>query len=216
MSRSTALRRAFLGAALVTGILGSAGFASADTVSCINPTATPSGSATPGYTGLLFNTVYCGNDPFDGQGGYINGSPSLVKINILDLAVDVPAPGVDGIGPGNQATDLVLSLLGYSGGEIKSGTWTLAHQAGELVPTIVVIKAGPAFFLQSVIAGVLTGTFNTALLGNKGLSHISLYDGAKPGGGTPEVPIPAALPLLLTGIGGLTWLSRRKKSASKG
>jgi hypothetical protein len=32
-----------------------------------------------------------------------------------------------------------------------------------------------------------------------------------PGDNTPEVPLPAALPLLLGGLGGLVWISRRQK-----
>jgi hypothetical protein len=50
----------------------------------------------------------------------------------------------------------------------------------------------------------------------KDVSHISVYTAnLRPGNGGPggEVPLPAALPLLLTGLAGMGWLARKRKSA---
>ncbi len=165
-------------------------------------------------TGLTPGTVYSGNDPFDGQGGCINGSPSLVKYNVQTNGTnpDSFAAGVNGIAPGTYTDNVTFSNLGFKAGdpgkgdEIISGTWSWAAQANELLPTIVVIKAGPEFFFYSILAGTLSGSFDTTLLGNKGLSHISFYDGAR-----AVVPLPAALPLMLGGLAGLGYIASRRR-----
>lgn len=56
---------------------------------------------------------------------------------------------------------------------------------------------------QSITSGAWTGDY----------SHLSWYDTRPPNQNT-VVPIPAALPLLLGGMGGLAWLARRQKRRS--
>lgn len=192
-----------IGLAFTCGILMSSTMVNASPCS---PTTTPP-EPPAGFTGLSFNTLYCGNDPFDGQGGYINGSPSLIKWTPLNSFEE-------GIATGTYVGNLTLSSLTYTGGDLTGGTWSWTHDFGELFPTIMVVKASDGFFIQSV-AGLLTGTFSTlGLLEGHALSHLSFYDGAGGGDSVPDVPLPAALPMLLAGLGGLTWLSRRRSSSA--
>ena len=206
-------KKYLIGMAFTSGLLMSTGMALA--VPCSSTSDPPSAPA--GYVGVQYSTVYCGNDPFwEGQGGYINGTPSLVKFN-SDDSPDGFDGGEEGVastvlGLGAYIDNLVLSGLIYDGDDLIGGNWSWTSDAGELLPTIMLIKAGSAWFIESV-AGLLAGTFSTELLDSKNLSHISFYDSARvivP----PEVPLPAALPLLLTALGGMTWLSRRRKSGS--
>ena len=59
-------------------------------------------------------------------------------------------------------------------------------------------------FFKNVSGQPITLSFTTGTA--SGLSHVTVYGEDF----TPSIPAPAALPLLLTGIAGLGWLSRRR------
>lgn len=59
-------------------------------------------------------------------------------------------------------------------------------------------------YFKNVTGQPITLSFNTGTA--SGLSHVTVYGPDY----TPSIPAPAALPLLLTGIAGLGWLSRRR------
>lgn len=180
-------------------------------------TETAPGSLTPGYTGVLFDQLYCGNDPNPFSGSYINGSPSLVKFNSDGESLTGFDDGTEGVAssfgsPGqfSYIDNVIFSNLIYNGDDLIGGTWTWTSDVGELFPKIMLLKAGDSFFIQSV-AGLLSGTFSTlGLLDGKNLSHISFYDTGR-SGSTPEVPLPAGILLLLSALGGLGVLIRFQK-----
>ena len=210
-----------IGIAFVSGLLMNAPLVNAAPCnSTSNPpeaTSTPAGSLTPGYTGVVFGQLYCGNDPSPFSKSYINGSPSLVKFSKSNVTTSIG--GEEGVAssfgsPGqfSYIDNVVFSSLVFNGADLTGGTWTWTSDAGELFPTIMLLKAGDNFLIQSV-AGLLTGTFSTVgLLEGKNLSHISFYDGAS--NSTPAVPLPAGLLLLISGLGGLGFLARLRKASA--
>ena len=104
----------------------------------------------------------------------------------------------NGVAAGTYTDDFTLTnLILSSSNELISGTWNYAPDPGQLFPTMVAIKAGNAFFFYSIIAGTLSGNWNTALLGNKNLSDITFYDGA----GRIVTPLPPAAILFLSALG---------------
>ncbi|HUQ38291.1 MAG TPA: VPLPA-CTERM sorting domain-containing protein [Aestuariivirga sp.] len=181
-----------LGAAFMSCMLLTSGVAQATSDNCTY--------ADPGdFQSLAVDTAYCGNDPFGGQGGYINNTPSLVKWT-------PPSTEEEGIAAGDYADDISVTSLG------TSGTWTWTHDENELYPQYVLYKAGSGFFI-SLVTDLTDVTWSTVtLLGGHAISHISWYNhGTPPGGGIDPIPVPAAFPLLLSALGGLTWLSRRRR-----
>ena len=82
----------------------------------------------------------------------------------------------------------------------KSGDWTISSIAG-FDKVAIILKAGDGLgaFLVTETSGEWAST--------KGLSHASIYTI----GDAIAVPVPAALPLLLTALGGLAFASRRRR-----
>lgn len=91
--------------------------------------------------------------------------------------------------------------------------WTYTPGTDDPIITVVTLKYGPMFDVWYADgASILSGMFSTA--DGKDISHVSFYDsdGDDPGGF--EIPVPASLPLLLAGLGGLGVMSRRKTRKS--
>ena len=150
-------------------------------------------------TGCTPLTLYDGQDPFPASlGGFLNGSPSLDRITYNRETKTFGSS--NGIAAGTYTDDFTLTNLIYSASDptaLIGGTWNYAPDPGQLFPTMVAIKAGNAFFFYSIIAGTLSGNWNTALLGNKNLSDITFYDGA----GRIVTPLPPAAILFLSALG---------------
>jgi hypothetical protein len=100
--------------------------------------------------------------------------------------------------------------------DLQAGTWSVDPNVSS--PFVVVLKASTYFaaYLFEGLSGVPGGEFSvegtTVKTSGNGagfadLSHISVYD-------TTVVPLPAAAWLLIGGLGGLGWVSRRRKAAT--
>ena len=156
---------------------------------------------------FALGVVICGNDPFPDP---LNGSPSLFKYEVDEERA------LNGIAGGTYTDDFTITFITSS-----SGTWKYdpsgPEDIGQLFPTLMVVKAGSDFVVFSVL-GLLTGNWNTSLLGNKALSHISFYDGQTPNGGGGEVPLPGAVWLMgtvLAGGAGVGAWRRRRRAATQ-
>lgn len=83
----------------------------------------------------------------------------------------------------------------------------------ESVEKFMVLATGP-YAITRVLLSAMTGDSLFEVKHFK-LSELQAYNGGcRPGqscGSTPEVPLPAALPLFVGALGGLTWLSRNRK-----
>ena len=77
-----------------------------------------------------------------------------------------------------------------------------------LYPKYVAVMGANSYLVYAFSDGVVSGDWSTEALGNVELSHISFYDS------TTVVPVPAALPLLLTALGALGVIGRKKIMAS--
>jgi hypothetical protein len=100
--------------------------------------------------------------------------------------------------------------------EAIAGTWKYEPDLGQLMPTILAVKAGNAFIVL-FIAGLTEGTWSTVgLLGSAGVSHLSFYDGAGGGPAPDPTPLPAAVWLfgsIVAGYGGFSRWRKRKAEA---
>ena len=100
----------------------------------------------------------------------------------------------------------------------SEGTWSVSSFNG-WSDAVIVLKGGTSWSAYLLDVLFLSGDWNTlGLLNAAGnhpdLSHASLYVGGIKSNNN-IVPLPAALPLLLGGLGGLAWLGRiRKRSGS--
>lgn len=95
----------------------------------------------------------------------------------------------------------------------SSGSWTIDTLAGKSDIAIVLKIANNwgAFLLDLTVSNPLTGNWSATKVGlseGKNLSHATIYyrDSA------PQVPVPAALPLMLTVVAGTTLLARRRRA----
>ncbi len=99
-------------------------------------------------------------------------------------------------------------------GETSPGSWAINLDAFALASQVVVtLKQADSF--AAFLVDATSGTWTTAGPGGSamGLSHGSVYylaDGRNPG--PPPVPLPAALPLLLSAFGGLGFFGWRRRA----
>ena len=115
---------------------------------------------------------------------------------------------------GLSGTDISLSVT-PSGGA-ASGSWSVNANALDTFARIVLIlKAGNTFssYLYEPGSGAGdSGTWTTSALGDKNLSHFSIYtSGVSPVPGPSPVPVPAAVWLFGTALIGFIGMSRRTK-----
>ena len=101
----------------------------------------------------------------------------------------------------------------------NGGTWTISSYAG-FAPVMFVTKGGPTYSAFLMDLATLTGAWNTDSMlkgnGQRGadLSHWSIYQGGlapvtpETGPETNPVPLPAAVWMLLAGVGALAGTRR--------
>ena len=80
---------------------------------------------------------------------------------------------------------------------------------------------GPLSGVTLIANDIMTGTWSTSGINNpgngnqQGISHLSIYNSLIPNNSTPEIPLPAALPLFLSAMGWFGFLGwRRRRAAS--
>ena len=134
--------------------------------------------------------------------GNINGNPMQDPF----LQANPPWMFVDK----DDTNNVVDFGFSYTGDETKVGTFTLTPAAG--FKYALGLKSGegqrdPDWAVIELPLGTTGGQWQIAA-GNQSLSHANLYKMA-----VSQVPLPASLPLLLGGIGGLAFLSRRRRAA---
>ncbi|MEX0644753.1 MAG: VPLPA-CTERM sorting domain-containing protein [Parvularculaceae bacterium] len=181
-------------------------------------------AAAPAEAGLVLIGVFPGNDNVDGNNSGSNNDISdeifaynmdttvaeLAKINVCDPMEDVDCP-MNGQMPENGAVNASAFALTENG---TSGSVTFDLTGSGYLLEYVVLKAGDNFALYAwemmdPVVGMFDWNTNN-LLGPQGqpqgLSHITFY------GEVGEIPLPAAGWLMLAGLAGLGFSSRRKKS----
>jgi hypothetical protein len=179
------------------------------------------GGLTPissGYNGLSWDNFYTldavntGNN--NGPNGYTNGnvSPSNVAFN----ASGDPASFFSS----NPANDFTLNSF-YLTGAWNNGLNVLvqAFDNGNLVnsTTLIISTLSPALFTLnwSGIDSVLFTSFGGTPAGYVGSGAHFALDDLTVNGTVSAVPVPAALPLLLTGLGGLVAMGRRRRQRAR-
>jgi hypothetical protein len=152
---------------------------------------------------------FSGNDPFPNTSATFGNSISLAKIECSGPdATLVCTTKEDGASSGDYRPAFTVNVDPGSNG--RSGTWSFDPNAVTglggnpvLYPKYLAIKGGPNYLVYTFTDGALGGTWNSTTLG-AALSHISFYDSQT------VVPIPAALPLMLTALAGLGLVARRR------
>lgn len=146
-----------------------------------------------------------------------NGSPIIAKFNYNENGTPGQVELNTAVFPGLQASWFTINAA--------NRTWVYNPTPAGPGITAFVAKASNEYILYTVNGGPYFGgtqvfSFNTPLNNQghpRGLSHISFYDTRGSIGPTPDatvIPVPAALPLMLSGLVGFGLLARRRRSAA--
>jgi hypothetical protein len=154
----------------------------------------------------------------DCEGAYA-GNDDAAYLDLLEVFGETGWSQVAKV-EGDSGTDGGLTVAVTTendAGEGITGTWAYTGDISTVDHVIAVLKAGSSFtaYLLDTSVDPFEGTWSTAGLDDKGLSHFSLYTRTDGGGvGVEPVPLPAAAWMLLVGVGGLAAMARRRKAAA--
>jgi len=143
-----------------------------------------------------------------GAGGFgsctAGGSPTIIKFAggsfVLDEINDSLFPSIDG-------SEFSFNVTEWKDGtEAIAGTWSYTPGTGDPMITAYAVKAAPGYNLFTDLSPgeALGGSWYTP--DRKEISHITFFDTD----GIAPVPIPAGGLLLLTGLGAIGLMRRRK------
>jgi hypothetical protein len=200
MKINTALKKYTIGLAFTCGILMGSSLATANTITILDG-AVPKGILTDGTTDPTLLGYLPGETPYV--------PPGVTDPNFAHLFNVSPS------NPANEAT-FFDALAGFDVGpgiQVSYGPDGCSlNCAVNITTAFFSLKLGSlTAFFQNTTGFILAATYNQIGTG-AGLSHLTLYgNNLPPRDITPEIPLPAAFPLLLAGLGGLTWLSRSRK-----
>lgn len=167
--------------------------------------------------------------------GNINGSATDPFLSTLTDGVLIDKSDAGGVESGVLSGDVASSTVTEIGGVTgTTGTITIANLTGTYLELFLGLKVGnsgnPTWAIFKIAADDVPGDFTYFIdpQNGAGMSHVNLYGvtgtpgDCVPGSfdpecdepGTPEVPVPAGLPLMLTAIGiGAYMRKRARKSA---
>ena len=149
-----------------------------------------------------------GNDPFPQS---FNDSPALAKCD--QGAEGVMSPTTcddweDGNAPGDYSNAFELTYNSESSFDWSFDASGVTGTTNVLEPIWIAVKAGSDFLVFQVTDGDLAGSVDISNIVGAAISHVSFYDT----GPLPDVPLPAAAWLMLAGVAGLGFSSRKKKA----
>ncbi|MEX5730215.1 hypothetical protein Ga0609869_003568 [Rhodovulum iodosum] len=138
----------------------------------------------------------------------VGGSPTIIKFTAgleVDEINDMFASSVTG---GEFTFDITET---NDDDEILSMVWSYTPGPGDPAVTAVAVKAGSLYNLYTDLTLAEGLGFEVTVPATQALSHITFFD---TDGVNGEIPLPAGLPLILSGLGalGLTRLIKRKSA----
>ncbi len=171
-------------------------------------------SAAPAMTVLADTTSYASKGLNDCSGAFGRGFSNCVA---PDGAVSVAKTDADGvvteIGAGFPEVLAAMFSVSFDDAGRSSGGWSYDPCQACAAITGWVAKSGGGFvwFHTDPLTPVTGGSWFT--LGGRELSHLTFYGAEGPFPHTPaEVPLPAGLWLLATGLAALGWVRRARRS----
>lgn len=196
-------------AAASAAAFGLGSIANAAVVDCAN--------GTPDVTSFVTGTSACQfSDSENNDSNSAVNSEGFFGFN--NWVQDAKDNNVNGVDEGANTYGLEFT------GGVQSGTWELTGLTSlpANLDFMLVFKAGnlnntvPGAIVAYLLTDVM-GTYTSPNIATNGqmnprdISHISLY--VRENGNVPDVPLPAAAWLMLAGVAGLSFSSRKKKAA---